>query len=111
TITVPTFGENMKFLFSYQWGHLYWRYFMWNFAGRQSDVQNSSPSNVVDGNWISGIAPLDAMRLGNQSKLPLSMTSNPGHNTYFLLPFLLGLIGLVYQFYKDPKDWLVLGLL
>jgi len=111
TITVPTFGENMSFLINYQWGHLYWRYFMWNFAGRQSDVQNTRPQDVTNGNWISGIAPIDAARLGNQDKLPKSMTDNPGHNKYYLLPFLLGLIGLVYQFYKDPKDWLVLGLL
>ncbi len=111
TITVPTFGENMSFLINYQWGHLYWRYFMWNFAGRQSDVQNSRPQDITNGNWISGIAPLDAARLGNQDKLPLSMTNNPGHNKYYLLPLLLGMIGLVYQLYKDPKDWLVLGLL
>jgi hypothetical protein len=110
-IPVPTFGENMAFLFNYQWGHLYWRYFMWNFAGRQSDVQNVKPQDITNGNWISGIAPLDAMRLGNQDKLPVSMTSNPGHNKYYLLPFLLGLIGIIYQLYKDPKDWLILGLL
>ena len=111
TIKIPTFGENMSFLINYQWGHLYWRYFMWNFAGRQSDVQNTRPTDNVNGNWMSGIKPFDSMRLGNQDKLPNSMTSNPGHNKYYLLPFLLGLIGLVYQFYKDPKDWLVLGLL
>ncbi|MDG1476607.1 MAG: DUF2723 domain-containing protein [Vicingaceae bacterium] len=111
TIKVPTFGENLSFLFNYQWGHLYWRYFMWNFAGRQNDVQSTVPSDITNGNWMTGISPIDAMRLGNQDKLPLSMTNNPGHNKYYLLPFLLGLIGLVYQFYKDPKDWLVLGLL
>jgi hypothetical protein len=111
TIKVPTFGENLAFLFNYQWGHLYWRYFMWNFAGKQNDVQSTAPSDISNGNWMTGIAPIDAMRLGNQDKLPLSMTDNPGHNKYYLLPFLLGLIGLVYQFYKDPKDWLVLGLL
>lgn len=111
TIKVPTFGENMSFLMNYQWGHLYWRYFMWNFAGRQSDIQNTKPNDIVNGNWISGIKPLDEFRLGNQDKLPFSMTANPGHNKYYLLPFLLGLIGLVFQFYKDPKDWLVLGLL
>tara|TARA_B100000809_G_scaffold265484_1_gene324459 strand:+ start:194 stop:3271 length:3078 start_codon:yes stop_codon:yes gene_type:complete len=111
TIAVPTFGENMAFLFNYQWGHLYWRYFMWNFAGKQNDVQSTVPSDITNGNWMTGISPIDAMRLGNQDKLPLSITDNPGHNKYYLLPFLLGLIGLVYQFYKDPKDWLVLGLL
>jgi len=111
TITIPTFGENMKFLFNYQWGHLYWRYFMWNFVGRQSDTQNSTPGDIVNGNWISGIGAIDAARLGNQDKLPGSMTNNPAHNTYYFLPLLLGLIGLVYQFTKDPKDWLVLALL
>ena len=111
TIKVPTFGENLAFLFNYQWGHLYWRYFMWNFVGRQSDIQNVSPNDISNGNWMSGIKPLDAARLGNQSKLPDSMTTNPGHNLYYFLPFILGLIGLIYQFMKDPKDWLVLGLL
>jgi len=111
TIKVPTVGENLAFLLSYQWGHLYWRYFMWNFAGRQTDVQNTRPGDVVNGNWLSGIKPIDAIRLGNQSKLPKSTTNNPGHNTYYFLPLILGLIGLIYQFTKDPKDWLVLGLL
>ncbi len=111
TIKIPTFGENMAFLFNYQWGNIYWRYFMWNFVGRQSDVQNTGPSDIVNGNWMSGIKFLDELRLGNQDKLPKSTTTNPGHNKYYFLPFLLGLIGLIYQFYKDPKDWLVLGLL
>ncbi|MCO6499582.1 MAG: DUF2723 domain-containing protein [Vicingus serpentipes] len=111
TIKIPTFGENLAFLFNYQWGHIYWRYFMWNFVGRQTDVQNTQPGDVVNGNWISGIPPIDAIRLGNQSKLPKSTTNNPGHNTYYFLPLILGLIGLIYQFMKDPKDWLVLGLL
>ncbi|PCJ25160.1 MAG: hypothetical protein COA97_08425 [Flavobacteriales bacterium] len=110
-IAVPTFGENMSFLINYQWGHLYWRYFMWNFVGRQSDVHKTKSVDITNGNWMSGIKPLDSIRLGNQKKLPPSMTDNSGHNLYFFLPFLLGLIGLVYQFMKDPKDWLVLGLL
>lgn len=111
TYPIPTFGENMSFLINYQWGHLYWRYFMWNFAGRQNDIQKLKPQDITNGNWMSGIKPLDAARLGNQKKLPNSMTNNPGHNHYYMLPFLLGLIGLIYQFIKDPKDWLVLGLL
>jgi hypothetical protein len=111
TIKIPTFGENMAFLFNYQWGHLYWRYFMWNFVGRQNDVQNMRTNDIANGNWMSGIKPIDSMRLGTQDNLPKSMTNNPGHNKYYFLPFLLGLIGLVYQFIKDPKDWLVLGLL
>ncbi|MDT8411004.1 MAG: DUF2723 domain-containing protein [Vicingaceae bacterium] len=111
TIKIPKFSDNLAFLFSYQWGHLYWRYFMWNFAGRQSDVQNSTPNEIVNGNWISGIKPLDAARLGNQDKLSKSVTENRGHNRYFLLPLILGIIGLIYQFIKDPKDWLILALL
>lgn len=111
TIKIPTFGDNLAFLFNYQWGHLYWRYFMWNFAGRQSDVQNSTPNEIVNGNWISGIKSIDAARLGNQDKLSKSVTENKGHNRYFLLPLILGIIGLIYQFIKDPKDWLVLALL
>lgn len=111
TIKIPTFGDNLAFLFNYQWGHLYWRYFMWNFAGRQSDVQNSTPNEIVNGNWISGIKPIDAARLGNQDKLSKNVTENRGHNRYFLLPLILGIIGLIYQFIKDPKDWLILALL
>jgi len=111
TIKIPTFGDNLAFLFNYQWGHLYWRYFMWNFAGRQSDIQNSTPNEIVNGNWISGIKPIDAARLGNQDKLSKSVTENKGHNRYFLLPLILGIIGLIYQFIKDPKDWLILALL
>jgi tetratricopeptide (TPR) repeat protein len=111
TIKIPTFGDNLAFLFNYQWGHLYWRYFMWNFAGRQSDVQNSTPNEIVNGNWISGIKPIDAARLGNQDNLSKNVTENKGHNRYFLLPLILGIIGLIYQFIKDPKDWLILALL
>lgn len=111
TIKVPDFGDNLSFLFSYQWGHLYWRYFMWNFVGRQSDVQNSAPNEIVHGNWISGINAVDAARLGNQDKLSKSVTENKGNNKYFFLPLILGLIGLIYQLIKDPKDWLVLALL
>lgn len=84
---------------------------MWNFAGRQSDIQNSTPNEIVNGNWISGIKPIDAARLGNQDKLSKNVTENEGHNRYFLLPLILGIIGLIYQFIKDPKDWLILALL
>lgn len=111
TIKIPKFTDNLAFLFRYQWGHLYWRYFMWNFAGRQSDIQNSTPNEIVNGNWISGIKPIDAARLGNQDELSKNVTENKGHNRYFLLPLILGIIGLIYQFIKDPKDWLILALL
>ncbi|MCB0401061.1 MAG: DUF2723 domain-containing protein [Flavobacteriales bacterium] len=111
TIKVPTFGENFTFLLRYQWGHLYWRYFMWNFVGRQNDVQKMTPNDIDKGNWISGIGAIDSIRLGDQDELPKSITENQGHNKYYFLPFLFGLIGLFYQFRKDPKDLLVLALL
>lgn len=109
TIQVPTFGENLAFLFNYQWGHLYWRYFMWNFVGRQNDVQ--SQGEFTNGSWLSGIDAIDSVRLGDQTKITTATKNNPGRNVYFFLPLILGIIGLVYQFMKNPKDWLVLGLL
>jgi hypothetical protein len=108
-INKPTFAENMKFFFSFQLNHLYFRYFMWNFAGRQNDIQGHG--KITEGNWMSGIKFLDEMRLGNQDELPKSITGNPAHNTYFFLPLLLGLLGMVYQFKKDNKDWTVIMLL
>jgi hypothetical protein len=109
-INKPTFGENLRFFFSYQVGHMYWRYFMWNFAGRQNDIQgHGSP---VEGNWITGIKPLDEARLGApQSNIPESMTSNKGNNKYYMLPLILGIIGLLYHWKRNPKDAFVVGLL
>ncbi len=106
TINKPTFSENLRFFFSYQAGHMYWRYFMWNFSGRQNDIQgHGSP---VDGNWISGIPFLDEMRLGPQN-IPESMRNNKGRNKYFMLPFLLGLAGFLYQLKRNPNDALIIG--
>ena len=103
----PTFGENLKFLFRYQLGHMYFRYFMWNFAGRQNDIQGHG--NVLNGNWISGISFIDNVRLGDQEKLPEDFKNNPARNSYYLIPLILGIIGLVYQYRKDKKDfWVVL---
>ncbi len=106
---VPTFGENLKFFWRYQLGWMYFRYFMWNFAGRQNDIQGNQGSvigegNKLYGNWISGIKFLDEARLGPQDNLPSSLASNRGRNTYYLLPLLLGLIGLLYHYRKNPKD-------
>ncbi len=102
----PTFGDNIRFFFQYQLGHSYFRYFMWNFVGRQNDVE--SQPNIRDGNWISGIKFIDAARLGNQDKLPFA-AQNPARNTFFFLPLILGLIGMVFHFNKDIKDfWVVL---
>src|SRR5690606_540854 len=109
TINTPTLGENLTYFFNYQVGWLYWRYFMWNFAGRQNDIQGHG--NNVHGNWISGIKFLDEMRLGSQDNLPEFISDNPANNKYYMLPFILGLIGLFYQYNKDKKDTAIVALL
>ncbi|MBM3404425.1 MAG: DUF2723 domain-containing protein [Bacteroidetes bacterium] len=104
----PTFGENLRYFFSYQLNYMYFRYFMWNFAGRQNDLQGfGSP---VEGNWISGIGFLDEWRLGPQDNLPASMKNN-ARNTFFFLPLLLGLAGLFYQWKKDKPNGYIVSLL
>ena len=108
-IEVPSFGDNMRFFFNYQLNFMYWRYFLWNFVGRQSD--NQSTGEVTDGQWLSGIKPIDEMFLGPQDLLPASKANNKGRNTYFFLPFILGLIGLFYQLNRDPKNFTVVMLI
>jgi MFS family permease len=108
-VKIPSFGENLNWFFTYQMGFMYWRYFMWNFAGRQNDIQGSG--NIRDGNWISGIKFMDDMRLGDQSKLPDSIQDNKATNKLFLLPFLLGVLGCVYHYFRDRRDWIVTFLL
>ncbi|MBC7873936.1 MAG: DUF2723 domain-containing protein, partial [Ferruginibacter sp.] len=105
----PTYGDNMIWFFGYQMSHMYWRYFMWNFAGKQNDIQGLG--NKRDGNWISGLSFIDNKRLGNQDQLPDSIKNNKAHNTLFMLPFILGIIGCVYQFLRNKKDWIVSFLL
>ncbi len=105
----PGVKENLNWFFTYQMGLMYWRYFMWNFSGKQNDVQGLG--NVRDGNWISGISIIDNARLGDQSKLPDSLQNNKARNKLFLLPFLLGIVGCVYQYIKHRKDWIVSFLL
>jgi hypothetical protein len=105
----PTYGDNFEWFFTYQMGLMYWRYFMWNFAGKQNDVQGMG--SVRDGNWISGISFIDNKRLGDQSELPDSIKHNKANNKLFLLPFILGIIGCVYQYLKNRKDWIVSFLL
>ncbi|MBQ5971078.1 MAG: DUF2723 domain-containing protein [Prevotella sp.] len=95
TVKMPTMFENLRFFFSYQCNFMYWRYFMWNFVGRQNDIQGNG--ELEHGNWISGIKPLDNMRLGNQDMLPDELKQNKGHNVYYALPLLLGIIGLFWQ--------------
>jgi len=102
----PTFLENMKFMFSYQFGYMYGRYFMWNFVGRQNDEQGHL--GIHNGNWLSGISFIDSAFLGPQNDLPSEIKDNKGRNTYFFLPLLLGLIGVLYQLKRDPNNFYVL---
>lgn len=104
--TIPTFTENLRFFFRYQLGYMYWRYFMWNFAGRQNDMQGNG--NVLNGNWISGIPFIDNSRLGVQEKLPEAIKNNPGRNTYFFLPLIFGIAGLIWQYRRSREGlWVV----
>ena len=103
-INKPTFAENLDFFFRYQVGHMYMRYFLWNFAGRQNDIEGSG--GIKEGNWYSGIKVLDEIKLGNQSNLPESM-KNPAHNRFYMLPLLLGMIGFIFHVNRNFKDALV----
>ncbi|MEO6405146.1 MAG: DUF2723 domain-containing protein [Ferruginibacter sp.] len=107
----PTMAENISFFVSYQVNWMYWRYFMWNFAGKQDDVQGVAMSNVRDGNWKTGIGFYDNLRLGNQDALPDSIKNSKANNKLFLLPFIFGIMGLVYQFKNDKRDAFVVTLL
>ena len=101
----PTFGENLKFFFTYQFNFMYVRYFMWNFAGRQNNIE--SQGEIQHGNWISGIGFIDAWRLGDQTNLPPSM-KNPAKTQFYFLPLILGLIGFFFQLNRSKKDtWIV----
>ncbi|MDR1156553.1 MAG: DUF2723 domain-containing protein [Bacteroidales bacterium] len=105
----PTFSENLRFFLTYQVGHMYGRYFMWNFAGRQNDVQ--ADGSILNGNWISGIPFMDTPRIGPQDHLPPHMKNDAGRNRYFMLPLLLGLTGLLWQLQRDIKYfWVVMAL-
>jgi hypothetical protein len=103
----PNFSQNLRFFWRYQLGHMYFRYFMWNFSGRQNDIQSSYTGEITKGNWITGISFIDEMRLGSQSKLTDTMRENKAYNKYFLLPLLLGLVGLFYHRKKDKRDFWV----
>lgn len=101
TVKVPTQLENLKFFISYQCNWMYWRYFLWNFAGRQNDIQGHG--DLLHGNWLSGISFIDNMRLGNQELLPDELKNNKGHNVFYCLPLLLGLIGLFWQAFRGQR--------
>ncbi len=106
---LPTFGENMKFFMSYQVNWMYWRYFMWNFAGRQNDIQGHGDN--MRGNWISGFSVVDNARLGNQGEFaPYFTSENPSNNKFFYLPLILGFMGIIFHFYRAPKDAFVVFL-
>ncbi|MBD0331127.1 MAG: DUF2723 domain-containing protein [Chitinophagaceae bacterium] len=109
TYEAPTYADNIKWFVTYQMGFMYWRYFMWNFSGRQNDIQGFG--NKRDGNWISGLSFIDNPRLGDQSKMPDSLKHNKAKNRLFMLPFLLGILGCVFHFFRDRKDWIVVFLL
>ncbi len=105
TIRRPNFVDNIRWFTGYQMGLMYWRYFMWNFAGKQNDIQGFG--NKRDGNWITGLSFLDNKRLGDQSRLPDSIKKNKAHNTLYLLPFILGIVGCVFQFLKKGQTGLL----
>lgn len=106
---VPSMGQNVKFFLYYQLGHMYWRYFLWNFAGRQGMMQGDG--DLVTGNWISGIKPLDALRLGPQKNLPDHWANDKARNVYFMLPLILGLMGFIYQLSRNKSDFFIVTML
>lgn len=111
----PTMGENLRYMFNYQINWMYWRYFLWNFVGRQNDTQGygytGGGSKILEGNWLSGVDFVDEQRLGTQQNLPSLQADNPGYNKYYFIPLILGLIGFIFHIVKSPKDWFVVLLL
>ena len=105
-IEKPSTVDNIQFMVEYQFGYMYWRYLMWNFTGRQNDIQGKYDN--LDGNWLSGIPFIDELHLGSQDNLPQDVLNNKGRNKYFFLPFILGIIGLMYHAKRDPKSFYVL---
>ena len=101
TVMKPTFAENLRFFFAYQLNFMYWRYFMWNFSGRQNDIQGHG--EVSNGNWITGISFIDEALVGPQKDMPNDIINNKGHNVYYMLPLLLGILGLLYQAYAGQR--------
>ncbi len=117
---LPTFGENMTFMFNYQLGWMYWRYFLWNFAGRQNDLQGYGYDMNDDmvylgslgrGNWVTGIDFIDSQRVGSTKNMPTTLKGDKGYNVYYYIPLILGLLGLVFHVIKHPKDTFTLFLL
>ena len=100
-VKIPTFGENLEFFFKYQLNYMYWRYFMWNFSGRQNDIQGHG--DIINGNWISGVNFIDKFMVGDQSNLPDVYANNKGRNVYYMLPLLLGILGIAFQVQRKEK--------
>ncbi len=107
SVKVPSQLENIRFFLSYQCNFMYWRYFMWNFAGRQNDIQGNG--ELEHGNWLSGFDWFDNLRLGDQDTLPDELKNNKGHNVFYCLPLLLGLIGLFWQSWYTRKNRIVVN--
>ncbi|MDR0507656.1 MAG: DUF2723 domain-containing protein [Dysgonamonadaceae bacterium] len=103
TVLKPTFGENLKYFLNYQVCFMYWRYFMWNFSGRQNDIQGNG--EIMNGNWITGIKFIDEnlLGLGPQDNMPDSIAKNKGHNKYYMLPLLLGILGIFFQIFSEKR--------
>ena len=101
SVIKPTFAENLRFFFSYQLNFMYWRYFMWNFSGRQNDIQGHG--EILNGNAITGIKFIDEIFLGPQDDMPYDIINNKGHNVYYMLPLLLGILGILYQIFSGKK--------
>lgn len=112
SVEVPTFGDNLRYFFAYQVNYMYWRYFLWNFSGRQNDLQGQG--EITKGNWITGIPFIDAIFLGPQDDLPDFVKDNKGYNRYYMLPLILGLLGLFYQINGRRRNkeafWITLAL-
>ena len=109
TESIPTFSENIRYFISYQINHMYIRYFMWNFSGRQNDIQGHG--DIFNGNWLTGISFLDKSRIGHNGDQPSSLCNPKTTNKYYMLPFILGVIGLLYHYKKSTKDFWVVMLL
>ncbi len=106
---IPSMGENLSYFINYQVNWMYWRYFMWNFSGRQSDEQGHG--NARDGNWISGLNFIDSEHIGDQTNAPSFITENPSHNKFYMLPLILGLIGFIFMLTRSTKGWWIVMLL
>ena len=106
---LPTMGENLTYFATYQVNWMYWRYFMWNFSGRQSDEQGHG--SAANGNWITGLNFIDKHHIGDQTKAPSVVTDNPSHNKFYMLPFILGLMGFIFMLNKSTKGWWIVMLL